>query len=299
MRRPPRFDRLLAARDRARSVSRGAAVDTEEAVPAAGRPARRLSLGRRRARQELPDGRLLRDGRDPAQDARPLPCVHARRYTRSSPRFKRRGGSARDRRRAHRAPAPARLLRRVPRLRHRRRDDPRAPAHGAVRARRRVRDDVELSAGRAVARRAAARALPADDRAPEGVARRRRGRRRRRLPTASAGAGRDVYHDAARCPTPMPRSRPRSSGCAAARTRIRKLAIEGRPLARAAARRQRRRGSTSRRCATVPARSATTSSSPGSFPVLFLSGVPAMSAEAWATARGASPGSSTSCTIIA
>ena len=39
-----------------------------------------------------------------------------------------RGRPARARRRAHRAPVAAHLLRRVPRLRHRRRDDPRAPA---------------------------------------------------------------------------------------------------------------------------------------------------------------------------
>ena len=44
-------------------VSRRAAIDAEEAVRAAGRPARRLPVGRRRARQELPDGRLLRDRR--------------------------------------------------------------------------------------------------------------------------------------------------------------------------------------------------------------------------------------------
>jgi predicted ATPase len=36
---------------------------------AARRPARGLSLGRRRARQELPHGRLFRDGRHPPQDA--------------------------------------------------------------------------------------------------------------------------------------------------------------------------------------------------------------------------------------
>ena len=46
----------------------------------------------------------------------------------------------------HRAAASPDLLRRVPRLRHRRRDDPVPPAVEAVRAERRAGDDVELRA---------------------------------------------------------------------------------------------------------------------------------------------------------
>ena len=87
-------------------------------------------------------------------------------------------------------------------------------------ARRRVRDDHQLRARRAVAERSAARALPADDRAPQAVARRGRGRRRHRLPAAGAGAGRDLAR-AARIRRPKRRSRPPSRRCAPGRTRIR------------------------------------------------------------------------------
>ncbi len=41
--------------------------------------ARRLPVGRRGPRQKLPDGQLLRDGSDPAQDAGPFPRFHAQR----------------------------------------------------------------------------------------------------------------------------------------------------------------------------------------------------------------------------
>ncbi len=181
----------VGARDGAGGVPRRAAVDAEEVVPAAGRAARRLPVGRRRARQELPHGRVFRDRRDPPQDARPFPCVHAR-----SPRGARhaqgRGGSACPRRRADRQSPPPHLLRRVPRLGHRGRDDPRPAARGPVRARRRLRDDVQLSARRAVAERASARAVPAGDRIAEGMAGRAGGRRRHRLPVARAGAGEDL-----------------------------------------------------------------------------------------------------------
>ena len=50
---------------------------------AAGRPARRVPVGRRRPRQEPAHGQLLRDGGDTAQDARPFPRVHARRARRA------------------------------------------------------------------------------------------------------------------------------------------------------------------------------------------------------------------------
>ena len=89
---------------------------------------------------------------------------------------------------------PADLLRRVPCLRHRRRDDPRAPVRRAVHARRRVRADVELSARGPVSERAAARELPAVDRAAAPLARRDRGRRRHRLPVADARAGERLPH---------------------------------------------------------------------------------------------------------
>ena len=55
---------------------------------AAGAAARHLPLRRRRARQELPDGRLLRDRAAAAQDARAFPCLHARACTRAARRSK-------------------------------------------------------------------------------------------------------------------------------------------------------------------------------------------------------------------
>ena len=179
--------------------------------------------------------------------------------------LKKRGRSARRRGAAHRAPLPARLLRRVPRLRHRRRDDPRAPADRAVRRRRGVRHDVELSAGRPVSQRAEAREFPADDRAAAasgstwskstaasttGCARSSRSRRStcRAGPTGRRGDAADLRgHAHGR------------RGIAAAHDRG--PARWPRSDARAA-----RSGSISRRCATARARSATTSSSRGASP---------------------------------
>ena len=92
--------------------------------------ARHVHLGRGGARQVAHDGRLLQGVAPPAQAPRALPRVHAR-DPRADARAPGPGGSARrdlDRDRARAAPA---LLRRVPRERHRRRDDPRAPARAA------------------------------------------------------------------------------------------------------------------------------------------------------------------------
>src|SRR5690606_40838392 len=84
-----------------------------------------------------------RDGADRAQDAPALPRVHARgapraRSAQGAPGSARRGGTPR------RATLPAHLLRRVPRLGHRRCDDPRPPAARALLAWRDLRDDVQL-----------------------------------------------------------------------------------------------------------------------------------------------------------
>ncbi len=115
----------------------------------------------------------------------------------------------------------------------------------------------------AMAQRAAARALPADDRLAETVAGRRRSRCRRRLPVAGAGAGRDLARSAG---APVRRragvgvrvdARRPGRGPEARRSR------GGRSMpcgARAAP-----PGSTSRRCATARDRNATTSSSPAGF----------------------------------
>jgi hypothetical protein len=139
------LERLQRLATESRIVPRRAPLDVEEVFLPAGGPARRLPLGRRRTRKELPDGRLLRDGRHPAQDARPLPRLHAR-CPRRSRAPQGRARSARDRRRAHRSQMAARLLRRVPRRRHCRCDDPRPVALGALRPRRGFRDDDELCA---------------------------------------------------------------------------------------------------------------------------------------------------------
>ena len=82
------------------------------------------------------------------------------------------GQPARRTRRAHRAALPADLLRRVPRRRRHRRDDPAPAAGGAVRSNRVAhRHDLELPSRRAVPERAAPRPHPAGDRAAEGQAR--------------------------------------------------------------------------------------------------------------------------------
>ena len=177
----------------------------------------------------------------------------------------RRGRSARDGRAAHRAPLPAHLLRRVPRVGHRRRDDPRAPADRAVRRGRRVRHDVELSARRALSRRAEARELPAHDQAPPPVARRDRGRRRRRLSPAHARARGDVPR-ARPAPRPTPRWQRTVRSDAHRARRVAAAHDRGPPARRAGGARAARSGSTSRRSATARARSATTSSSRSASP---------------------------------
>ena len=80
----------------------------------------------------------------------------------------------------------AALLRRVPRHRHRRRDDPGPAVHAAVRARRGGGGDLERAAGRALQGRAQPRAVPAVHRAHRAAHGRGAARRAHRLPAGEA-----------------------------------------------------------------------------------------------------------------
>ena len=149
------LDRLQHCADELAAFRAARQSTLKRLLVAAGRAARRLSVGRRRARQELPDGQLLRDGADPPQDARALPRVHARRARGAARRSSTRTTRSRPSRRA--SPRRWRLVcfDEFHVVRHRRRDDPRAGCSTALfDARRRVRDDVELSARRRCGRTA-------------------------------------------------------------------------------------------------------------------------------------------------
>ncbi len=198
------LDPILAARGTTLDPAQAAALDRLQALASeleAFRAARRSTLKKIFAPPDVPRGVYLWGGvgrgKSFLMDAffatvaiRRKTRVHFHAFMRDVheelARAEARSRSARDRRGAHRAQMAAHLLRRVPRRRHRRRDDPRPPAVGALRARRRVRDDDELRARRAVAERPAARAVPADDRAP----RRSGSTSSRSTPGSTTGCGR-------------------------------------------------------------------------------------------------------------
>ena len=186
---------------------------------------------------------------------------------------------------AHRAPPAADLLRRVPRLRHRRRDDPRPAADRAVRARRRLRDDVELPARRRSTRTAcSARTSCRRSRCSSNGSTWSRS-------TAASTTGCARWSRSGAYYTPLgaaadaalaarfERDAPR------ARTRIRGSSIEGRTLRRATRAGQRSSGSISRRCATGRARSSTTSSWRGVSRWSSLSDVPRLTPDMGDRAR--------------
>ncbi len=166
-----------------------------QADRAAADPARRLPVGRRRPRQELPDGLLLHRLAAAAEDAASLPRVHARGPSRAR-RDERDERSARAPGRVDRAAVPADLPRRVPRRRHHRRDDPAPAARRAVREPRQHRHHVELRARRPLSERAAPRAHPGGHRAAEGQARDRERRRADRLSAGDPAGGRALPHAA-------------------------------------------------------------------------------------------------------
>ena len=158
-------------------------------------------------------------GADPAQDARAFPCLHARRAPGAAD-AQARGGPARRRRRAPRPPPSPGVLRRVPRLRCRRRDDPRPAADGAVRPRRGVRHDLELSARRPLSERPAA-AEPAADHRPAQAAG-STWSRSMAAPTTACASSSTSSATTRRCPTRSRRPwRRASSACARVRRRMR------------------------------------------------------------------------------
>ena len=146
---------------------------------------RRLSLGRRRARQVDADGPGVRPHRRPAEAPRTLPRLHARNAC-SAPRQAqgrgRRSAGARCGR--HRGRREAALLRRDGRQQSRRRDDPVTAVRTPARARRARRDHVEPPAARPLQGRAQPRAVPAFHRPDRAALRRGRGERTDRLPPA-------------------------------------------------------------------------------------------------------------------
>jgi cell division protein ZapE len=91
-----------------------------------------LLLGRGRARQDLPGGRLLRVAAVPRQDAYPLPPLHAAGAQRARALQGREEPTAPHRRQVRRR-GEGDLFRRVLRQGHHRCDDPGQPARGAVR----------------------------------------------------------------------------------------------------------------------------------------------------------------------
>ena len=85
-RRSRRSTGCSASSDELATFARRAQVDAEAPVRAARRAARRLPVGRRRARQELPDGQLLRDRRRSAARRASISTRSCATSTRSSPR---------------------------------------------------------------------------------------------------------------------------------------------------------------------------------------------------------------------
>src|SRR6185312_15267578 len=104
-----------------------------------------VSVGQRRPGQDLADGSVLPEPAVPRAPPPPLPPLHVR-SPRAAAHAAEPGSTARDPRAAHRGGLPGAVLRRVLRLGHRRRDDPRGTAGGAVQPWRDTGGDLEYAA---------------------------------------------------------------------------------------------------------------------------------------------------------
>ncbi len=176
-------------------------------------------MGRGGARQELADGRVLRGGSCRAQDARALSRIHARGAPGTGGGQGRRQPAGRGRLPGG-APLPLGLLRRIPRLRHRRRDDPAPAAAAAVRPARRLRNDLELRTRRPVPRRPASRPGAAGHRTAQGAPGRRAASMAVRT-TACVRSSKSRPTSWAPVPSPTPTCRMPSKGSPSAPTRTR------------------------------------------------------------------------------
>ncbi len=177
-----------------------------------------LCLGFGRARQNDADGFLLRGSSAAAQAPHPFSRLHGGcacghlRLAAGGPAQEGEGRrSDRGSGGLHRRRYRAALFRRIPRHRHHRRDDSRAPVHGLVRARRRHCRDLQRRARRPLQGRPQPRAIRSLHRAHQGAHGSRRTDRAHRLPprktAGPAKAGMFPPTKRRRPPSPAPSRR--------------------------------------------------------------------------------------------
>ena len=152
---------------------------------------RSLYLGRRRPRQDLAYGSVLRHAQRGRQAPPPL-SPHDDRGTRRVAAARRRPRPARERRGRYCRTNAGAVFRRVYGQRHRRRDDPRQTAARVFQSGTRPGRDIQRAARRTLPRRFTAGALPAGHRTHQAAHADRPHGRRYRPPPAAAQAGRDL-----------------------------------------------------------------------------------------------------------
>jgi hypothetical protein len=192
---PGRLRAACAARRLAQALAR----------PAPGCACRPLHPRAGRPRQVDADGPFLRRDRRPGQAQDPFRWVHARGARGpegpAAPRHD--GRAAGGPRRSPDRACLAAVLRRVPAPEHRRRDDPRPPVRGPVRARPRHGRDLQLRPRTALRRRPEPGPLRAVHRAAARAGRGGRARRPHRLPARATARPRHLFTNrSARRPTP-------------------------------------------------------------------------------------------------